>query len=60
MYRNESKLLISILIPALNEEEGLKKTLYSVPRTELIEEGYGVEVIVVDGDSADNTREIAQ
>ena len=31
LYPDKGKLSISILIPALNEEEGIKKTLYSIP-----------------------------
>ncbi|MEK7842478.1 MAG: glycosyltransferase, partial [Deltaproteobacteria bacterium] len=42
---------ISIIIPTLNEEGCLKKTLKSI--------GRGTEIIVVDGGSSDSTREIA-
>ena len=47
--------LISIVIPTLNEGELIGKTLAS-----LQEQAPPVEVIVVDGDSADDTRERAQ
>lgn len=60
LYPKKGKKIVSILIPALNEEEGLKKTLYSIPKSELWQAGYEVEVIVVDGDSTDNTREVAE
>ncbi len=60
LYPQKGKNIISIIIPALNEEQGLKKTLYSLPRSELVESGYEVEVIVVDGDSSDKTRQIAE
>lgn len=60
VYPNGGKKLISIIIPALNEEEGLKKTLYSIPKAELVQGGYDVEIIVIDGESIDNTREVAQ
>ena len=42
---------ISVIIPTLNEEGCLKKTLESIDR--------GAEIIVVDGGSSDFTREIA-
>ncbi|MBI5892440.1 MAG: TIGR04283 family arsenosugar biosynthesis glycosyltransferase [Deltaproteobacteria bacterium] len=43
---------ISVIIPTLNEENQIAKTLGSV--------GRGVEVIVVDGGSVDNTASIAE
>lgn len=52
-------MLISILIPTLNEEQGIKKTIDQIPRNKLSELGYDVEVLIVDGDSTDNTRRIA-
>jgi glycosyltransferase involved in cell wall biosynthesis len=51
--------LISILIPALNEEAGIEKTISSIPRYKLHELGYSLEIIVIDGNSTDLTREIA-
>lgn len=59
-YPSNEKKIISILLPALNEEEGLKRTLYSIPKADLIEAGYVVDILVVDGNSTDKTREIAQ
>jgi glycosyltransferase involved in cell wall biosynthesis len=50
---------ISIIIPALNEENGIEKTLSSIPKNELFELGYSVEIIIVDGNSTDLTRRIA-
>lgn len=44
---------ISLIIPCLNEEEGLAKTLPKVPK--LIN-----QILVVDGNSIDNTRGIAK
>ena len=52
--------LISIVIPALNEEEGIKRTIESIPIENLNKMGYDVEIIVVDGGSKDKTREIAE
>jgi glycosyltransferase involved in cell wall biosynthesis len=51
---------ISFVIPSLNEEEGIGKTLTEIPVEKLEKMGYDVEIIVVDGNSADHTREIAQ
>src|SRR3989337_3038725 len=45
-------MLISVIIPTLNEEGCLKKTLEAV--------GRDVEVIVVDGGSCDSTVKIAK
>ncbi|MEM3874311.1 MAG: glycosyltransferase family 2 protein [Candidatus Bathyarchaeia archaeon] len=52
--------LVSIVIPVLNEEEGLQKVLDEVPKKELEKMGYKCEIIVVDGGSTDRTREIAK
>jgi glycosyltransferase involved in cell wall biosynthesis len=55
-----SKNLVSVIIPTLNEQHGIEKTLSSIPtsylRTNL---GYELEVIVVDGESDDSTVDIA-
>ena len=51
---------VSIVIPAMNEEEGIGATLDEIPREVFAQRGYDVEVIVVDGESRDRTREIAQ
>jgi len=46
---------ISIVIPALNEEGVVGKTVGSVPVKELEGLGLSVEILVVDNDSSDNT-----
>jgi len=51
---------LSIVIPAMNEEEGIGETLDIIPLKELESLGYPTEVIVVDGESVDRTREIAR
>lgn len=51
---------LSFVLPSLNEEEAIGPTLDSIPHEELEAEGYEVEVLVVDGDSHDRTREIAR
>jgi glycosyltransferase involved in cell wall biosynthesis len=50
---------ISIVIPALNEEGIVGKTVKSIPLTELTEKGLDVEIIVVDNASTDNTAQEA-
>lgn len=50
MYKN---LKISVVIPTLNEAEGVKKTIELIPK--LVD-----EIVVVDGDSKDKTCEIAR
>ncbi len=51
---------LTILMPALNEEEGIGKTIQAIPFQALQKMGYETEVLVVDGKSEDKTREIAQ
>ncbi|MHB8584439.1 MAG: glycosyltransferase family 2 protein [Thermoplasmatota archaeon] len=52
--------LLSVVIPALNEEEGIALVLDAIPRSALAKMGFEVEVLVVDGESRDRTREAAQ
>ncbi|MCT9082291.1 glycosyltransferase family 2 protein [Streptomyces fulvoviolaceus] len=51
---------LSIVIPALNEAENLPTVMASVPRRELAEAGWEVEVIVVDNASTDDTAAVAR
>jgi glycosyltransferase involved in cell wall biosynthesis len=54
------KGLVSVIIPTLNEQLGIEKTLRSIPKSELRTKlGYELEVIVVDGESDDSTVDIA-
>ena len=55
-----SREQISIVIPALNEEAGIGKTIKSIPRLEIEDMGYQVQVLVVDNGSVDRTRELAR
>ena len=52
--------LLSIVIPVVNEESGIKKTISAIPKKKLSEQGYDVEIIVVDGNSIDSTRNVAE
>ena len=50
---------ISIIIPALNEEEAIEGVIRAIPKNELETMGFDVQILVVDGDSQDRTRELA-
>ncbi|WP_415280919.1 glycosyltransferase family 2 protein [Candidatus Nitrososphaera sp. FF02] len=52
-------MLLSIVIPTLNEEEGISSTITGIPFSTLSRMGHDVELLVVDGNSHDKTREIA-
>lgn len=51
---------ISIVIPALNEEGGIAKTIRAIPKGELERMGYEVQILVVDNNSHDGTGELAR
>jgi dolichol-phosphate hexosyltransferase len=51
---------VSIVIPALNEEEGIGKTIAAIPRDKLENMGYNVQIIVVDNGSQDATGRLAK
>ena len=51
---------ISIILPSLNEELTIGKVIDEIPRQLLEEEGYQVEVVVIDNNSRDRTRQAAQ
>ena len=57
---SDIKPRLSIVIPAMNEEEGIGETLDAIPLADLEKMGYPTEVIVVDGESRDRTRDIAR
>lgn len=53
--------LISVIIPALNEELGIRNTISSIPLKEIRNTfGYDVEILVIDGNSTDQTRDVAR
>ena len=51
---------VSILLPTLNEEEGIGDTIDSIKKEEFEKRGWELEIVVVDGNSTDRTREIAK
>jgi glycosyltransferase involved in cell wall biosynthesis len=52
--------VLTIVIPALNEEQGIEQTVKAVPRERIESIGYGVQVLVVDNGSTDKTAELAK
>jgi glycosyltransferase involved in cell wall biosynthesis len=51
---------ITILMPALNERDSIGKTIESIPLDKLSGMGYDPEIVIVDGESTDNTAELAK
>ncbi len=49
-----------ILLPALDEERGIELVLDRIPLEELQDMGCEVAILVVDGESADATRDVAE
>jgi dolichol-phosphate hexosyltransferase len=56
-----SKVRVSVIIPTINEQYGIEKTLTSILRSGLNDEskGYDLEILVVDGGSFDQTANVA-
>jgi len=52
--------VISVVIPTLNEEKGIGKTIDSINREYFEKNNWSLEIIIVDGNSIDKTREIAK
>lgn len=51
---------ITILIPCLNEEQGIAKVLDNIPHHTLEKHGFEAKVIVIDNNSSDRTTEVAE
>ena len=51
---------LTVVIPALNEEKGIEKTIKAIPRSTLEQVGYQLQVLVVDNGSTDKTAELAK
>lgn len=51
---------VSIILPTLNEEENIGKVIDEIRKQDLEKKGYDVGILVVDGNSVDGTRQIAE
>ncbi|MBT5593124.1 MAG: glycosyltransferase [Euryarchaeota archaeon] len=51
---------LMILLPVLNEEDGLEIVLNAIPHQLLRELGWSPSIVIVDGNSSDNSREIGE
>ena len=49
-----------VLLPAKDEEEGLGEVIDRIPSEAIESHGFNPEIIVVDGNSEDSTRDIAR
>jgi len=52
-------LKISIVIPAINEERGIGKTIDAVNKDYFNSKRWDLEILIIDGNSKDKTRDIA-
>jgi hypothetical protein len=51
---------LSVVIPALNEEEAIERVVQAIPKNLLYEMGFEVQILVVDNGSEDRTGELAR
>ena len=51
---------VCIIIPAINEEATIGQVIDEIPRQALQQDGYLVDILLVDGNSTDRTRQVAQ
>lgn len=51
---------LSVVIPALNEEQAIERVVNAIPVNELNEMGFEVQILVVDNGSEDKTAELAR
>lgn len=51
---------LTIIIPTLNEEEGIEHTIQMINKRELSRRGFDLETLVIDGGSEDRTVEVAR
>jgi dolichol-phosphate hexosyltransferase len=55
-----SQKTICIIIPALNEEGTIAKVIEEIPKSQLERQGCQVRIVVVDNNSTDGTKKIAE
>jgi dolichol-phosphate hexosyltransferase len=60
VIENPKPSTLSILLPALNEEEGIERVLQAIPRRRLERLGLSYGVYLLDGNSTDRTRSVAR
>ncbi len=60
LKKEKNMTTVSLIIPTLNEEEGIAEVLQNIPEARLKELGYELEILVIDGGSKDDTRKIAR
>ncbi len=60
LVRAPARGLVTIVIPAKDEQAAIGPTLRALPRATLLAAGLDTEVIVLDGNSTDNTAGIAR
>lgn len=51
---------ITVVLPALNEEKGIGRTIDAIDKIYFKKNKWNLEIIVIDGNSKDKTREIAE
>jgi len=51
---------VTVVIPALNEEEGIETTIRAIPTADLVAMGHEVQILIVDNGSTDRTAELAK
>ena len=47
-----------ILLPVLNEADGLRAVLKTIPHASLEEEGWQPDIVIVDGKSTDSSQQV--
>jgi dolichol-phosphate mannosyltransferase len=52
--------VVCVLLPTLDESQTIGKVIDDIPTGLLKSKGYDVDIVVVDGNSTDGTREIAK
>ncbi len=53
-------LKVTVILPTINEEKGVGKTIDSINKEYFKKKKWGLEIIIVDGNSKDKTQEIAK